>query len=80
MMYSGYIVMGYWWLRMMDVSQKKLRQDPTGPDADFHRAKINTGKFYFERILPRASYHRSVMQAHPDSTQRMRVKEFTTGL
>lgn len=80
MMYSGYIVMGYWWLRMMDVSQKKLHQDPTGPDADFHRAKINTGKFYFERILPRASYHREVMQAHSDSTQRMRVKEFTTGL
>ena len=80
LMYSGYITLAYYWLRMMDVAQKKLRKDPTGSDADFYRAKLATGKFYFERMLPRAKQHASGMMANPSSLMQMRVKEFSAGL
>ena len=51
LMYSGYVTLAYFWLRMAVVAQQKIdaKEDPTG----FYKAKIATATFYFERILPR---------------------------
>ena len=53
LMYSGYIVLGYFWARMAILSQKKIGSS----DTSFYEAKLITAKFYFERILPRTRYH-----------------------
>ena len=51
LMYSGYVTLAYFWLRMAVVAQAKVdaKDDPTG----FYKAKVTTAIFYFERILPR---------------------------
>ncbi|NVK40853.1 MAG: acyl-CoA dehydrogenase C-terminal domain-containing protein [Oceanospirillaceae bacterium] len=51
LMYSGYVVLAYFWARAAQVSRAKLAQGPE--DAAFYNAKLHTARFYFERILPR---------------------------
>jgi alkylation response protein AidB-like acyl-CoA dehydrogenase len=60
LMYSGYVVHGYWWARMALVAQAQ-------PASEFHQAKLHTAKFYFERLLPRCDAHLAAMKAAPDS-------------
>ncbi len=56
--FSGYIVLGYYWLRMAVVAQQKV---DAGKDADgFYKAKLDTCAFYFARVLPRADLHFTV--------------------
>lgn len=64
LMYSGYIILGYLWLRMALVAQAQL-EDGRG-DADFCRAKLATSEFYFKRLLPRTAAHRSAIEAGSD--------------
>lgn len=63
LMYSGYLTLGYYWLRMAEVAQKKVaaRQDPDG----FYQAKLDTCEFVFTRMLPRADAHYKIMQESP---------------
>lgn len=51
LMYSGYVVLGYFWTRMAAVAQKAL--DEGTPDKEFYEAKLHTADFYMERLLPR---------------------------
>ncbi|HEY6880818.1 MAG TPA: acyl-CoA dehydrogenase, partial [Polyangiales bacterium] len=51
LMYSGYVAVGYFWARMSKVARASLGQSAT--DDPFYRAKLQTARFYFERILPR---------------------------
>jgi len=67
LMYSGYVSLAYFWLKMANVSQDILngRRHPNGEgfDRDFLDAKIKNARFYFERILPRARAHKEMMLA-----------------
>lgn len=51
LMYCGYIFMGYMWARAAKTAVIALASDTQEPD--FYRAKLETARFYFERILPR---------------------------
>ncbi len=73
--YSGYVSMAYYWLRMMNAASEKLKT-ATGADADFYKAKIETGQFYFERLLPRALAHGALAVKHPKSIMQMPEKRF----
>ncbi|CAD2218756.1 Acyl-CoA dehydrogenase, N-terminal domain/Acyl-CoA dehydrogenase, middle domain/Acyl-CoA dehydrogenase, C-terminal domain/Acetyl-CoA dehydrogenase C-terminal like, putative [Angomonas deanei] len=67
LMYSGYIALSYYWLRMAEVSSKKIA---AGEDADgFHQAKVDTCSYVFERVLPRAKTHYEVMLAPASSAK-----------
>lgn len=65
--FSGYVTMAHFWLRMMDVASKKLAANPTGPDADFYKGKIATGKFYFGNLLPRTKAFSASMLQKPST-------------
>ena len=52
LMYSGYVVLAYWWLRAALVAG-----NDSGMDAEFRAAKRETADFYFARILPRTLMH-----------------------
>lgn len=56
LMYSGYAVHAYWWARMAVVAL-------ASPNSDFHRAKVISARFYFQRLLPRTQSHASGVRA-----------------
>jgi alkylation response protein AidB-like acyl-CoA dehydrogenase len=65
LMFAGYTTLGYYWLQMMHKAHQIL--DTGTDDKDFYRAKIQTGQFYFDRILPRAAGHGACIKAGASS-------------
>ncbi|MGY0583853.1 MAG: acyl-CoA dehydrogenase C-terminal domain-containing protein [Paraglaciecola chathamensis] len=63
LMYSGYIMMAYFWAQMAQTAYEKLATDVE--NRDFYRAKIKTAEFYFERLLPRTKSLAKTMMADP---------------
>jgi butyryl-CoA dehydrogenase len=47
----GLVAMGYCWARMAEIARPQAAADATG----FYRAKLDTARFYMDRILPRTS-------------------------
>ena len=48
----GYISLAFSWIKVLTVSFKDFEENKK-----FHEDKINTAKFYFEKVLPRAEQH-----------------------
>ncbi len=48
----GYISIAYAWIKILDVSFNDFNTNK-----EFYSDKINTAKFYFDKVLPRAEYH-----------------------
>ena len=48
----GFISVAYAWIKVLEVSFKDYNQNK-----NFYDDKINTAKFYFEKVLPRAEQH-----------------------
>jgi alkylation response protein AidB-like acyl-CoA dehydrogenase len=46
----GLVALGFMWARMALLAAAKMG----GEEADFYRAKLQTARFYFERVLPQA--------------------------
>jgi alkylation response protein AidB-like acyl-CoA dehydrogenase len=69
LMYSGYIVMAYFWAQMVQTSYEKLATDVE--NRDFYRAKIKTAEFYFERMLPRTKSLAKTMMADPKTLMQL---------
>ena len=73
LMYSGYVVLGYFWARMAILSQKKIGSS----DTSFYEAKLITAKFYFERILPRTRYHCESISSGAENLMEMPADMFS---
>lgn len=58
----GLVAMGYLWARMAEVAQAKVK----GDEGLFYRAKIDTARFYFERLLPQSSALYAAIMAGSD--------------
>lgn len=50
LMYSGYVMVGWYWLRLVLAAERKLAE---GGDANFCQGKFGAAEFYFARLLPR---------------------------
>ncbi|MDU0113030.1 acyl-CoA dehydrogenase C-terminal domain-containing protein [Psychrosphaera aquimarina] len=74
LMYSGYITLAYYWVKMVACAQQKL--DEGTEEKDFYLAKIQTGQFYFDRILPRAKGHVACITAGADSMMAIDSEHF----
>ena len=48
----GYVSVAYAWIKVLEVSFKNLDENKK-----FYEDKIDTAKFYFEKVLPRAELH-----------------------
>ena len=48
----GFVSVAYAWIKVLDVSFKDYNENK-----NFYDEKINTAKFYFEKVLPRAELH-----------------------
>ncbi|MCC2615216.1 acyl-CoA dehydrogenase C-terminal domain-containing protein [Aestuariibacter halophilus] len=74
LMYSGYVTVGYFWLKMAVVAQQKL--DEGHPEQDFYQAKLHTAKFYFDRLLTRTRSLLFAMQSGSDNLMQMTESQF----
>tara|TARA_B100001741_G_scaffold195810_1_gene161483 strand:- start:2375 stop:4138 length:1764 start_codon:yes stop_codon:yes gene_type:complete len=48
----GFVAVAYAWIKVLDVSFKNYNEN-----SNFYDDKINTAKFYFDKVLPRAEQH-----------------------
>jgi len=76
LMYSGYVMMAYFWALQADKSAELLRSGKGRESDDFYRAKIQTAEFYFKRLLPRASSHKTCALAATRSVMQMDKEHF----
>lgn len=74
LMYSGYIMLAFFWSRIAEGAYKAIARGEG--DADFYRAKIQTAEFYFTRLLPRADAHASMMLQSPKTLMQMDAEHF----
>ncbi|MFT5924450.1 MAG: alkylation response protein AidB-like acyl-CoA dehydrogenase [Paraglaciecola sp.] len=75
LMYSGYVVVGYFWLQMAVVAQQKLDEGTSDPE--FYQAKLHTTKFYFDRLLTRTRSLVSAMESGADNLMNMEEEQFS---
>ena len=76
LMYSGFVMMGHFWLKQAIVANEKLAKG--GKDsAEFYKAKLQTAEFYFERLLPRADGHKKSMLAPTSAIMQMDNAHFS---
>jgi len=71
---TGYLCLAWCWAWMAAVSAAALKSGT--PDAAFHRSKIATARFYFQRILPRAEAHLDAMDAGAGSLMTIPSDQF----
>jgi hypothetical protein len=71
---TGYLCLAWCWAWMAAVSAAALKAGK--PDAAFHRSKIATARFYFQRILPRAEAHLDAMDAGAGSLMTIPPDQF----
>jgi alkylation response protein AidB-like acyl-CoA dehydrogenase len=61
LMYSGYVTLAYFWAAAAQVAMQKLSAATT--EEGFYKAKLQTARFYFQRILPRTRTHAAAIQS-----------------
>jgi len=76
LMFSGFTMMGHFWLKQALVAQEKLAKGGK-ESAEFYQAKLQTAEFYFERMLPRADGHKKAMLAPTSAVMQMKNEHFS---
>lgn len=72
LMATGFLIGGYYWLRMAAVAEGKIGSGTADDDA-FYQTKVDTANFYYKRILPRFAAHSKISMSKSSSL--MRIKE-----
>src|SRR5712672_380479 len=70
----GLVALGYMWARMAQAAQQKLAAG--GEGADRMKAKLVTGRFFMERLLPETGAHLARIQAGAASTMELPAEAF----
>jgi acyl-CoA dehydrogenase len=71
----GLVALGYMWCRMVEAAQAKLKAGADG-DAERMKAKLVTGRFFVERLLPETSAYLARVQAGAASTMELPAEAF----
>ena len=74
LMYSGYVVLAYFWAQAVTVAQKALDNGTT--EEAYYKAKIKTARFYYQRLLPKTRGHVATMKAGADSLMDLDAEHF----
>lgn len=72
LMYSGYVVLAWFWGRMGTLANTKLAEN----DEVFYRGKVATARFYFDKILPRTASHKQTIEKGADSLMSLTDDDF----
>jgi alkylation response protein AidB-like acyl-CoA dehydrogenase len=71
---TGYLCLAWCWAWMASASVAALKAGTS--DAQFHKAKLATARFYFQRILPRAEAHLDALGAGARSLMEIPADQF----
>jgi alkylation response protein AidB-like acyl-CoA dehydrogenase len=69
------VAMAFMWCRMAEVAGGKLRAGANG-DAGFYQSKLDVGRFYMARVLPRHSVHFQGVMAGGETLGLMAAEAF----
>ena len=78
LMFAGYVTLGYLWLQAGEVAELALENGTT--ETDFYTAKLETLRFYYERILPRIHSLAVTIRAGAGSLMEMDENRFVIGM
>ena len=70
----GIVCLGLMWLRMSKASAAVLAN--RAEDADYHRAKLITGRFYAERLMPEGGALRRQIEAGSETLMALPIEAF----
>jgi hypothetical protein len=76
LMYSGYVMMGYFWALQAEKSAALIKNGKGEESNDFYTSKIQTAEFYFGRLLSRASVHKKSAVSSTKSLMQMDNEHF----
>ncbi len=76
LMYSGYVVLAYFWMQAQATALAALAQDDCS-EPDFYRAKLSVCDFYFEKLLPRTRSLVATMDSGADSLMALDADHFS---
>ena len=68
--YSGYVTLAYWWARSAAAANAGSQTE------QFKQAKLETARFYFARILPRAQAHKAAIESGAAPLMTMEADRF----
>ncbi|MDB5478641.1 MAG: acyl-CoA dehydrogenase, middle domain protein, partial [Alphaproteobacteria bacterium] len=68
------VVLGSYWLKIMRTANEKLTIDPG--QKEFYAAKIHTGKFFFDRMLPEVQGRFAMLSSGAKPLMNMSEEEF----
>jgi hypothetical protein len=71
----GLVALAYMWARMAAAAQDKLKAGANGADARMN-AKLVTGRFFMERVLPETAAQLARITAGAASTMELPVEQF----
>lgn len=74
LMYSGYAALAYFWTAAAAVASDQLAAGTT--EEGFYKAKLQTARFYFERILPRTRAHVAAIESGAANLMEMDEADF----
>ncbi len=75
LMYSGYVTLAYLFARAAKQSQQSLG----GEEDAFYRAKLDTARFFYQRLLPRTRAHAEMIKAGGASLMAISAEDFGLG-
>lgn len=75
LMYSGYVTLAY----LFALAAKKATSSLEGEDKAFYAAKMNTARFYYQRLLPRTKAHAQMIQSGAGSLMAISSNDFGLG-
>jgi len=71
----GLVALGYMWGRMVKAAQEKLAAGADG-DATFYEAKLVTGRYFMERLMPETSAHLARISSGADTMMALDAEAF----
>ncbi len=71
----NFVAMAFMWCRMAEVAGAKLKAGANG-DAGFYQSKLDVGRFYMARVLPRHSVHFQGVMAGGETLGLMAAEAF----
>jgi len=77
LMYSGYVTLAYFWAAAAKVAADKLAAGTT--EEGFYKAKLQTARFYYQRLLPRTRGHVGAIASGAKSLMEMDEADFLVG-
>lgn len=77
LMYAGYVTLAYLFARAAKQARAALVEGTD--ETAFYRAKLDTARFFYQRLLPRTRAHKAAIEAGAQSLMAISAEDFGLG-